>query len=137
MEREKQKTAEKKQPNDGLERSFDHRREDDKLDKLSPRHFSKFVSFFKTITWVGAIRQPPKRRVTSEPFWTDRTSGLKIKIQLQDSESDSDESDDKKPQLLGSAPISPYKAPERKSRQEQLQDLVMPNTSVTIRVFSY
>lgn len=42
MEREKQKTAEKKQPKEGLD--LDRRRDDVKFDKLSPRQFSKFVS---------------------------------------------------------------------------------------------
>lgn len=42
MEREKQKTAEKKQPKESLE--FNQRRVDEKYDKLSPKQFSKFVS---------------------------------------------------------------------------------------------
>lgn len=43
MEREKQKTAEKKQPKE----SFEHnqRRGDVKFGKLSPKQFSKFVSW--------------------------------------------------------------------------------------------
>ncbi|KAG4078984.1 hypothetical protein HA402_001639 [Bradysia odoriphaga] len=79
MEREKQKTAEKKQPKEEL--NFNPRREF-KLEKLSPRQFSKF-----------------------------------------DSESESDESDDRKPTLLSGPPVSP--PAERKSRQEQLQDLML------------
>lgn len=43
MEREKQKTAEKIQPKESLD--FNHRRGDEKYEKLSPQQFSKFVSF--------------------------------------------------------------------------------------------
>lgn len=44
MEREKQKTAEKKPPKESFELS--QRRGDEKFEKLSPRQFSKFVSFY-------------------------------------------------------------------------------------------
>ncbi|KAJ6637005.1 Arginine/serine-rich protein PNISR [Pseudolycoriella hygida] len=81
MEREKLKTAEKKQPKGSTE--INQRRNDERFQKLSPRHLSKF-----------------------------------------DSESESDESDDRKQPLLGGPPISPYKAPEKKSRQDQLQELM-------------
>lgn len=47
MEREKQKTADKKQPKESSE--FNQRRGDAKLDILSPIQFSKFVSFCNEI----------------------------------------------------------------------------------------
>lgn len=48
MEREKQKTAEKKQPKESFE--LNQRRGDNNLDKLSPKQFIKFVSVTLTIT---------------------------------------------------------------------------------------